>query len=872
MTTLAPSPIHQFLSGAIQLTPVEDSNTTLDEVLQKVQDTVAPVWPLQDYVAVNPFLGMTGQSFLKTRRFLQLFSDCESLMPLSYYRSLFEQGRFTTDDIHVALYEMAIDGQAVAALLTVEEVLDVLEADQPDSQRAVDSKSVEAARRSGRRMELLSEVYDRFSRSNWTTTFLDETSRCCATHYDDGQAAWQSPWKDQSLYQAWRSAALHNRRVEVLGLRDFRKFVSQLPQTADDAIASLLRQLKVPVGLWESVLQCTAFSMPGWSAWCKYQTQQAERSGGHCDDFVGLLAIRLAYEGALSTASSFHCRWACEPNNLAVRYQPDDDDSLVRYVLLRASEVASRSDLVMRLSDSIAREKDPETSSVLQFLRGEAVPEDRPSAQMVFCIDVRSERFRRQLEATNGSVETFGFAGFFGVPIEFEALGESGGSSQVPALLTPQYRVREGIRGGDADTQSQATNARRVVRSLRKVWKGFQTSAAGCFGFVESAGWVAALKLFRKSAGLSGTSDSCRHDGIDPEHHDCTAPSLEGLAEQGLTIEAQAEMAAGILRGIGITDTFARLVVFCGHGSQTENNPLQAGLECGACGGHSGEPNARFAAAVLNQPAVRDALVDHGIAIPSDVHFVAAQHNTTNDELSFFDVDAVPDSHRSELNDLKQSAKSASAQTRGERLSSLDAANVRDVFRRTEDWSEVRPEWGLTGNAAFIVAPRLLTRSIDLDGRAFLHSYDFRKDIGYQVLEQIMTAPMIVTHWINMQYYASTVDNEHFGSGSKTIHNVVGQFGVFSGNGGDLTTGLPWQSLHNGTELQHEPLRLQVVIAAPKSAIDDIVAKHSLLDDLLTNDWLSLIALDEGTAWRYSAIGGWQALSATEQDCELTAV
>ena len=661
-------------------------------------------------------------------------------------------------------------------------------------------------------------------------------------------------------------AALHDRRVEVLGLQNFREFVSQLPHTPDAAIASLFQQLEVPETLRESILQCTAFSMPGWSAWCKYQTQQAERGGEKNDNFIGLLAIRLAYDGALSKATGFLSRLDCEPNNTSMIDQSSDDDSLVRYVLLRAHEAAWRQKLVADCTDSM-NSADSEEFSANDDIK---LTTQRPTAQMVFCIDVRSERFRRQLEATNESIETFGFAGFFGVPIEFESLGESGGSSQVPALLTPQYRVREEIRG-DEEAHRKATKARQIVRSLRKTWKGFQTSAAGCFGFVESTGWTSALKLFRNSVGLNGNSGSCRHDGIAPEHHGCTAPSLEGLAEQGLTVETQAEMAAGILRGIGITEKFARLVVFCGHGSQTENNPLQAGLECGACGGHSGEPNARFAAAMLNQPAVRDALVDHGIAIPSDVHFVAAQHNTTSDEISFFDVDAVPSSHRGELNELMQSTKSASAQTRGERLSSLDATSIGDVFRRTSDWSEVRPEWGLTGNGAFIVAPRSLTRSINLDGRAFLHSYDFQKDKGYQVLEQIMTAPMIVTHWINMQYYASTVDNKHFGSGTKTIHNVVGQFGVFSGNGGDLTTGLPWQSLHNGTQLQHEPLRLQVVIAAPKSAIDDIVAKHSLLDDLLANDWLSLIALDEGAAWRYSAIGNWQAIFATAQNCELSA-
>lgn len=55
----------------------------------------------------------------------------------------------------------------------------------------------------------------------------------------------------------------------------------------------------------------------------------------------------------------------------------------------------------------------------------------------------------------------------------------------------------------------------------------------------------------------------------------------------------------------------------------------------------------------------------------------------------------------------------------------------------------------------------------------FLHEYQPGAIEG-QLLTQIMTAPMLVTHWINMQYFASTVDNRRFGSGNKTLHNVVG--------------------------------------------------------------------------------------------------
>jgi len=181
--------------------------------------------------------------------------------------------------------------------------------------------------------------------------------------------------------------------------------------------------------------------------------------------------------------------------------------------------------------------------------------------------------------------------------------------------------------------------------------------------------------------------------------------------------------------------------------------------------------------------------------------------------------------------------------------------------QRSRDWSELRPEWGLAGNASFIIAPRQRTQHLHLSGRAFLHSYDFRQDTDGKILELIMTAPMVVASWINLQYYASSVDNRHFGSGNKAIHNVVGQFGVFEGNGGDLMTGLPWQSIYDGHQLQHEPLRLSVMIEAPRHAIDRIVHQHRSIRDLIDHAWISLSALEDGQVHRYQSGRGWSRLA-----------
>jgi uncharacterized protein YbcC (UPF0753/DUF2309 family) len=298
-----------------------------------------------------------------------------------------------------------------------------------------------------------------------------------------------------------------------------------------------------------------------------------------------------------------------------------------------------------------------------------------------------------------------------------------------------------------------------------------------------------------------------------------------------------------------------------GHGATTVNNPYASGLDCGACGGHAGEANARTAAQVLNNPAVRTELKAHGIHIPATTHFVAAQHDTTTDQITIFDAQMIPESHSHDMAQLETQLARAGQLARAERAVLLGVANESNVdeaiLRRSRDWSQVRPEWGLAGCAAFVVAPRQRTIGRNLGGRTFLHSYEWRQDKDFKTLELIMTAPMIVASWINLQYYGSTVDNGFLGSGNKVLHNVVGALGVLEGNGGDLKTGLPWQSVHNGSDFVHEPIRLTVVIEAPIDAISDVIARHESVRQLVDNGWLHLFAIqgEGGVIHRYAEDG-----------------
>ncbi len=836
----------------------------LDDLLQEVADAIAPVWPLKDYVAVNPYAGLSDRSFADARAYLKVFSNCETLMPLGFFAQQYEQGRFSAREINQAIEELGLSNSDQANSLSAASIVDKLKSisadDQPKADRDMNRQTASANK--ARAVRSIAEYVDGRPEGSWTENIRNEISKHCAAHYDQGQAVWSSPWKNLSLYESWRASASLDRNIEVLGLTGFRKFVNRLPHSPDAAIVSLLQWLNVPERLWGSFLLCQAFTIPGWSAWAKYQSAWSEEAGDQHQELIGLLAIRLAYDVALSQRFSIQVNWSSLVSPDSASFQTDklaaDDDSVLRQILLRASEIAYRDGLLHSISAQPAPAKD--AASVLASAGSGLAETSRPLAQMVFCIDVRSERIRRNLESVSSEIDTFGFAGFFGMPIEFVPIGAGRGDASLPVLLKPEFRLHEGLRESAACCEQNAISNRETIRSWRRLWKDFQSSATGCFSFVETTGLFFAWKLLTKAVGFAATSKDYRFDGISGADRAKLGPTLRGLNQQGVTTSRQADLAESMLKNLGLTEDFGRLVVFCGHASQTDNNPLAAGLDCGACGGHSGEPNARLAALLLNQSYIRSSLAERGIAIPEDTYFLAGLHNTTTDSIEYFDLELVPDGHRGDVDQLQGYSSTASQLTQKERMPIVAAKSLGDLINRSSDWSEVRPEWGLAGNAAFIVAPRALTKHSNLDGRSFLHSYDYRSDPDGVVLETIMTAPMIVAHWINMQYYASTVDNHHFGSGNKTIHNVVGRFGILSGNSGDLMTGLPWQSLHTGAELQHLPMRLQVVIAAPRKSIERVIEKHELVANLLSGGWLHLVAIDDQVHYRYTEAGQWETI------------
>lgn len=604
----------------------------------------------------------------------------------------------------------------------------------------------------------------------------------------------------QPLYASWLEAARVDPNLEIAGLAGWRGWARRLPGRPQDAVPHLLRVVAVPAEQRSAYLYRLLGGLYGWASYFRRAAWQGGGDGP--GEAADLLAILLATDAAVAELGR-----PVPAGPALVRVE----DAAVRLALQDALEDG----YVRRLAANFAAPAEAAT---------------RPDVQAVFCIDVRSEPLRRHLEAASAGVETRGFAGFFGVALDH------GGSARCPVLLKPTVPLPAGPTG-DGE----------VAAGLRHV----QSAAAASFTFVEVAGLAYGAALAGDAVGATG-------------------PARGTDGRGGFALPADIDLAEGILRGMAFTETFARLVLLCGHEGRSANNPHAAGLDCGACGGHGGALNARVAAALLNAPAVRVGLAARGWRVPADTHFLAGVHETATDAVELLDLDRLPASHAGDVARLRGLLATAGAGVRRERAAALglgdlpDAALERALDRRGRDAAEVRPEWGLARNAAFVAARRCRTRGADLAGRVFLHEYDAAADPDDAVLTLILTAPVVVASWINLQYFAATVDNAAFGAGTKALHNRVGDVGVVLGNGGDLRPGLPAQSVHGPDGAWfHEPLRLQVVVEAATDRIDAVLAGHPAIGDLVANGWVRLFALapDGAGLTRRRPGGGWEAVA-----------
>ena len=799
----------------------------------RAAELVSPMWPLSSFVAVNPLGGLEHLDFDAAATAARPLRG-RTYRTLSQYRDDHESGATDPADLEWATHDvafvactqppLAVGDRTIAPAEVV--IADVLFG--PEVPEIVEPRTT-LERRFG------TDIGDRLGVDELVSSWvLDHLARPTLSGAAPGLPFWNV---------ARRRAIDHAGRLAAPA----RAFLESLGDDPLDALGRSLTVLGVPDADRTDEVRGLLAAVPGCVGIARWRSEWA-----HGDEplpplgVVELAAIRAALDAALlidlegrrggpppapahSAADAFGADPALVGRAQAVIGAlglPADDPTRQAIVDL----LALVPDPMRQAIWQRAQEHHFDLRALTALDRVDPGPTtDRPASQVVFCIDVRSEGLRRHLEDFAVD-ETVGFAGFFGIPMQVRELGWSHAETRCPVLVSPGAKATE-VAPPEPDAQIERALDRKRRRAAGAAAHGSSKQVAGAqFATAEAAGWI---------TGPLAAWRTLRPPRWTPEASEPLPTRV--LLERDSALDQRVDSAEAVLRTSGLVERLARLVVLCGHTSDTTNNPHLTALECGACAGAGGAANARAVAALLNEPDVRTGLAGRGIEIPEDTWFCGAIHETTTDSVTLLDNHLAPSSHLAELAELQQRLDLAAERQAAARARFLPGPldTVRD---RGRDWAQPRPEWGLARNAAFVIAPRSATEGLDLDGRAFLHSYDARLDPDGSVLETIMTAPLVVGHWISAQYYFSTVDPETFGSGDKLLHNPVTSIGVLTGAGGDLRVGLPLQSTHVDGQPFHRPLRLLAVIQADLTTVESIISRNPVLHQLVRGSWLRIAA------------------------------
>lgn len=658
--------------------------------------------------------------------------------------------------------------------------------------------------------------------AKWLSSFMDE-----------GLAEWDMPYKSEGFYVAWRLLAIYDSEIGHTSLKE-------IPKTSDEALEEILKDYKQ--NDYASIFTFHLAALPGWTGYINHRVESG--SDWHKDYPISLkdyLAVRL---------------WTSRKLNAPLLPEDSEETShafvpKLQYIWLKAWEQSWQYELVKTLENESIATKLP-------------VRDELPDAQMVFCIDTRSELIRRHIES-KGNYETYGYAGFFGIAMDYENLNDGIIRKSCPPIVSSAYKVSEITQENKGDKLIAYKRKNEIFKFADYFLKRMKNMLPSAFGYVEGSGFYYGLSLLARTLmpgkiyGMKQRNTSHMEMIVQPQIN----KTIHEDVVYGIPIKEKVSIVKSAFDLMGWKQ-FAPLVLFVGHGSHSANNPFSSSLDCGACAASPGRHNARMIAKLANLSEVRQALAEnYSVIIPENTIFLGAEHNTTTDDILLFDSE-VPGSHKQLVQNLKKNllkAQQTATQDRlGDRGNSISSAQ-----KKANDWGETRPEWGLAKNAGFIVGPRNLTKNTNLDGRCFLHSYDWELDPTGKILEGIMQGPMVVTQWINNHYYFSTVDNDTYGGGTKITHNITGKFGVVQGNGGDLKMGLPLQSLFRSDDVMyHQPLRLSVMIQAPIARVSEILLCNSNLKTLLDNEWIYLMIMDpeqQNEVFRYEKSMKWMSIA-----------
>lgn len=709
--------------------------------------------------------------------------------------------------------------------------------------------------------------------------------RLCSVFLDQGTAYWPMPNRDKGFYESVRTLFSRPGGIfpkYLVGLNDEFRKQEHLSFSASDIVLDYLERQPIGEAEWPEILQAELLALPGWAG-LMHRLEKEPALAPHQNlpcSLMDFLAVRLTMSeiasrrGAADTVPQESSLKTEEKRRLSRAARIYDAARVLRLSATEINrlsepewsafvhEVKAFNGLERRRILHLAYERWHERETLRGIAshrkyRGLFQQQGRPPAQVFFCIDEREESMRRALEEADPRLETYSAAGYFGIAVDYKGIDDAHGAALCPVVVKPEHAVFERPKPEDSTLLESRRSRRKILgllmrssfissKTLVRGW--LSTSMLGLLSAVPLIGHLLAPRRYARLRDWLNSRflPEPRTELTLMRNTKESQSAMEGLLT-GFAPDEKAERIVSVLRPAGLVTGFARLVIILGHGSSSLNNPHESAHDCGACGGRRGGPNARLFAAMANRPEVRTRLREQGIDIPADTWFVGGYHDTCSDDVDLFDVDAIPHTHRADLESICNSLDEARGQNARERARRFEScapgANEQQALRHVEERSEhlaqPRPEYGHCTNAVCVVGRRNLTREMFLDRRAFLVSYDASQDPDNRSLALLMASVVPVCARISLEYYFSFVDNDRYGCGTKLPHNVTSLMGVMDGHASDLRTGLPWQMVEI-----HEPVRILFVIETTPKRLERVIEASISLKQLVGNRWIRLATID----------------------------
>ncbi|HEY9033441.1 MAG TPA: putative inorganic carbon transporter subunit DabA, partial [Pseudomonadales bacterium] len=230
-------------------------------------DSIAPTWPLDRMIAVNPYWQRIGQSFENTAGALAQIAGSPMTMPLSYYRAHWQAGSILPGHLQQAIAEANSGIDAADAIAGLQQ----------------ESKTLTPA---PLLCDTLDARRDLIHEPAWCDTITHQIGQFCAAWFDRDQADWRVN-QQQDLYTGWRKSMSCDHSVALLMKAPrIPAKARSLAEAPGDQIEQALAQLGIAAGQRQAYLQAVMMRVSGWAACCAYRRWQARLAGNDDNTLV----------------------------------------------------------------------------------------------------------------------------------------------------------------------------------------------------------------------------------------------------------------------------------------------------------------------------------------------------------------------------------------------------------------------------------------------------------------------------------------------------------------------------------------------------------------------------------------------------------